>query len=255
MEKSHLQKVLLLVAALAALAFPVSCSPCNVGIDEVSLLRDGVAFLARRHRRRRTAAAPAAAAAAAPLMMTLRASRATRTLFVGYASGVEAVLLPSSGGEPTVQTLGVLPGVAPAGFWQWAVAAVAWIHADATFDATSQLTILTPDAHCFGAVGREAIVAANVALSNTTAFGAPHSVQLDFARRTVIWDFDVLDRSQRCAVSGRGTDLVRFCGAGGGASGRVYRIDTVRHADGAQPAWVQAQLADSFTESNATCIG
>ena len=226
-----------------AMATTGAVDPCTAGIAEANLLVRGVTFLKGQQQGQTTTDGTPQAP------KTLQVSLATSTLFVGYGDGFQALTFPAGeGGDPTVQTMGSVPTNVPAGVWDWVLAATQWIHADVSFDEDAQRSILVPNAHCFGQSGSDAIVDGNMELSKTVAFAVPHTVQLDLANNVIVWDFDVIDRAT-CTVSGRGTDFVRLCST----SGQVYRVDTVRHQDGAQPDWVQTQLGSNFTQASATC--
>jgi hypothetical protein len=240
-----------LLLLLAALAMPTTAAdPCTAGIDQVRLLVRGVNFL-KGQAAGGVVSNSSSSSSPNVAPKTLRVSLATNTLFVGFGDGVQSLTFPAGeGSDPKVQNMGNVPRAAAAGqqVWSWIRSAARWIHADVAFDADAQRSILVVNAHCFGQSGREAIVDGNMQLSKTTAF-LLDQVQLDLTNNVVVWDFDVVDRAS-CTVSGRGTDFVRMCTSSGG---QVYRVDTVRHQDGAQPEWVQRQVDDPFTLQNATC--
>ena len=150
------------------------------------------------------------------------------SVFVGYPSGVQAVVFKGSE-APELQTIGKVPPLCQQS-WKFATSALHWIHADVCFNGTEQRSILVPNAHCFGSKGRDAIVDGNMELSKSIAFAVPHTIQLDAQNAMVVWDFDVIDR-QTCSTIGRGTDFVHFC-----PNGQVFQVDTIRH-QGSQPSW------------------
>lgn len=117
------------------------------------------------------------------------------------------------------------------------------------FNLDRQRQLLVPDAHCFGETGQDHIVQANTKLMETVAFAMPHAIQVDYASRMCIWDFDVLSR-QTGEVTGRGTDFVHLQHG----THLVFQVDTVRHdCVGGQPAWALKQFSDPYpTAAGAT---
>lgn len=125
-----------MVRAVCSLLSAVLCSSsssanssCKTGLEEVELLRRAVDFLKTN--------APASGKAKGP--QTLKVSIETRTVYLDYGSGVQAVIFPASNNsphEPNLQTLGTVPAPSDVGgdTWAFVEAAVAWIHADVSFD-------------------------------------------------------------------------------------------------------------------------
>lgn len=216
---------------------------------EALLLRRSVRFLERRPRFKQSfEGEPVSDSAPRPsdaqhgaLPIDLRVSASARTVFVSYSQGVEA--LEWAEGEEDdpakVQSLGTIPPQPSPEqadeFWLFLEQATSWVAADLTFDREAQLSLLAPDARCFGFVGAENIVQGNMELSKTTIFAMTHPIVIHLEQRVVTWDFDIIDRGSG-KLRGRGTDVVHVS-----EQGRIAKVDTLRHLR-FQPSWVQKQI-------------
>jgi hypothetical protein len=237
---------------LLALLFVSSCeaatSPCDIGLAETSLLLRAIDFL--KQQQNSIGICQALVDDSRPQPQTVKVSITTGTqgsVYIMYPSGIQALVFNGDSTDaPELQVLGNVPPPCqvPVSTWRFIEHALLWVTADVTFNATSQQAILVSSAHCFGAEGRDAIVAGNVELSKSVAFGVPHMIQLDPMHSMIIWDFDVIDR-MTCMVTGRGTDFVHFC-----PDGHVYQVDTIRH-QGHQPDWAKQQIQHPANASNA----
>jgi len=211
---------------------------------EASLLKHGVKFLANRASACISELSCASSARIANEPSHLQVSESTGTVLVGYSGGVEALEFGANWADeplavPRVSSLGVVPHALPAprggAFWPFATAAIAWIAADVTWDAQAQAKLLAQQARCFGTVGADKVIALGAEIEDTTCFLLPYPIVLDFDRRIVSFDFDVVDLPSG-VVSGRGTDVIHFS-----QEGKVEQLDTVRHVR-CQPSWVVKQL-------------
>ena len=126
---------------------------------------------------------------------------------------------PTSSSGPTA-------GDRPSGVEQlwWAVR---FLYADLSRDYAAQRRYLAPEAAAFGAVGREAILAANgeqLAEEEKPIYSVPYPLTVDEGSGTVVLMFD------KCSASGelmyKGTDLMVV------SKGLVQRIVTINHSSG-----------------------
>jgi hypothetical protein len=236
----------MLSAALLALALGFTCdvsatTPCDIGLVETSLLLRAIDFL-----KTNSTSGCHGPALAQPQTIKVSITDTQGSVYISYPAGIQAIIYKGGVDTPVLETLGDVPPTCqvPAAAWKFVEDALLWIHADVSFNATAQRSILVQNAHCFGAEGRDAIVEGNIELSKSVAFAVPHTIQLDPLNAMVIWDFDVIDR-ETCLVSGRGTDFVHFC-----PGGHVYQVDTIRHT-GAQPEWARQQIQSPANATSA----
>ena len=102
-----------------------------------------------------------------------------------------------------------------------------FLHADLSRDYDAQRRYLASEAAAFGAVGREAILAANgeqLAEEQKPIYSVPYPITVDESSGTVVLMFD------KCSASGelmyKGTDLMVV------SKGLVQRIVTINHSSG-----------------------
>ena len=107
-------------------------------------------------------------------------------------------------------------------FW-----AVRFLHADLSRDYAAQRRYLAPDAAAFGAVGREAIIAANgehLPDEQKPIYSVPYPLTVDEGSGTVVLMFDKRNASGELMY--KGTDLMVV------SKGLVQRIVTINHSSG-----------------------